>query len=67
MAAGCLIEAAYEVPLDAWYFAADRQERMPFAVLLEVCLAALRLAGGVHGLGPDQPRRPEVPQPRRDR
>ena len=38
---------------------------MPFAVLLEVALAAVRLAGGLHRLGPDQPGRPLFPQPRR--
>src|SRR5262249_41617127 len=27
--------------------------------------AVVRLAGGVHGLGPDQPRRPTLPQPGR--
>ena len=36
MAAGGVIEAEYDVPPDAWYFAADRQDVMPFAVLLEV-------------------------------
>ena len=30
--------AEYDVPPDAWYFAADRQESMPFSVLLEVGL-----------------------------
>ena len=38
MAAGTEAEVEYDVPPDAWYFAADRQERMPFAVLLEVAL-----------------------------
>jgi 3-hydroxymyristoyl/3-hydroxydecanoyl-(acyl carrier protein) dehydratase len=38
MVAGGVIEAEYDVPPDAWYFAADRQPRMPFAVLLEVAL-----------------------------
>jgi len=32
------IEAEYDVPPDAWYFAANRQPTMPFAVLLEVAL-----------------------------
>ena len=32
------IEAEYDVPVDAWYFAASRQRSMPFAVLLEVAL-----------------------------
>ena len=34
--AGC--EARYAVPRDAWYFAANRSENMPFSVLLEVAL-----------------------------
>jgi 3-hydroxymyristoyl/3-hydroxydecanoyl-(acyl carrier protein) dehydratase/malonyl CoA-acyl carrier protein transacylase len=38
MSAGGVIEAEYDVPRDAWYFAADRQPFMPFAVLLEVAL-----------------------------
>jgi acyl transferase domain-containing protein/3-hydroxymyristoyl/3-hydroxydecanoyl-(acyl carrier protein) dehydratase len=38
MAAGTETEIEYDIPADAWYFAADRQERMPFAVLLEVAL-----------------------------
>ncbi|AGA27885.1 type I polyketide synthase [Singulisphaera acidiphila] len=36
--AGGVIEARYDVPADAWYFAAERQGRMPFAVLLEAAL-----------------------------
>ncbi|WP_435019720.1 beta-ketoacyl synthase N-terminal-like domain-containing protein [Tundrisphaera sp. TA3] len=38
MVAGGHAVAEYDVPPDAWYFAADRQERMPFAVLLETAL-----------------------------
>jgi 3-hydroxymyristoyl/3-hydroxydecanoyl-(acyl carrier protein) dehydratase/malonyl CoA-acyl carrier protein transacylase len=38
MVEGGVIEAEYDVPPDAWYFAADRQPAMPFAVLLEVAL-----------------------------
>jgi 3-hydroxymyristoyl/3-hydroxydecanoyl-(acyl carrier protein) dehydratase len=38
LAAGGVIEAQYDVPPDAWYFAANRQRRMPFAVLLEAAL-----------------------------
>ena len=38
MVAGGEIEARYDVPPDAWYFAAERQGRMPFAVLLEAAL-----------------------------
>lgn len=38
MVAGAGAEAEYEVPADAWYFAAERLPRMPFAVLLEVAL-----------------------------
>ena len=32
------VEAEYDVPPDAWYFEADRQSTMPFAVLLEIAL-----------------------------
>jgi acyl transferase domain-containing protein/3-hydroxymyristoyl/3-hydroxydecanoyl-(acyl carrier protein) dehydratase len=38
MVAGSEAEAQYDVPPDAWYFAANRQEQMPFAVLQEVAL-----------------------------
>jgi acyl transferase domain-containing protein/3-hydroxymyristoyl/3-hydroxydecanoyl-(acyl carrier protein) dehydratase len=38
MIAGGEIEAEYDVPPDAWYFEAERQPIMPFAVLLEVAL-----------------------------
>ncbi len=38
LAAGGVIEAEYDVPEDAWYFAEDRQTNMPFAVLLEIAL-----------------------------
>jgi acyl transferase domain-containing protein/3-hydroxymyristoyl/3-hydroxydecanoyl-(acyl carrier protein) dehydratase len=38
MVAGGVIEAEYDVPPDAWYFADDRQGVMPFAVLLESAL-----------------------------
>jgi 3-hydroxymyristoyl/3-hydroxydecanoyl-(acyl carrier protein) dehydratase len=36
--AGCVAWAEYDVPPDAWYFAAERQPVMPLAVLLEVAL-----------------------------
>jgi len=35
---GGRIEAEYDVPPDAWYFRANRQPSMPYAVLLEVAL-----------------------------
>ena len=38
MVAGGVIEAQYDVPADAWYFAANRQAEMPFSVLLEAAL-----------------------------
>jgi 3-hydroxymyristoyl/3-hydroxydecanoyl-(acyl carrier protein) dehydratase len=38
MEAGGEAEAEYFVPADAWYFGANRQETMPFAVLLETAL-----------------------------
>lgn len=37
-APGGWIEGQYDVPPDAWYFAANRQRSMPFAVLLEIAL-----------------------------
>jgi acyl transferase domain-containing protein/3-hydroxymyristoyl/3-hydroxydecanoyl-(acyl carrier protein) dehydratase len=38
LVAGGEIEAEYDVPVDAWYFAANRQRPIPFGVLLEVAL-----------------------------
>lgn len=38
MVSGGEIVAEYDVPADAWYFEANRQSTMPFAVLLEVAL-----------------------------
>ncbi len=38
LAAGGTIVAEYDVPPDAWYFAASRSPKMPFAVLLETAL-----------------------------
>jgi 3-hydroxymyristoyl/3-hydroxydecanoyl-(acyl carrier protein) dehydratase len=38
MTAGAMVEAQYDLPADAWFFAADRQPRMPFSVLLEAAL-----------------------------
>lgn len=38
MAAGAAAEGQYDVPVDAWYFGANRQSDMPFAVLLEIAL-----------------------------
>lgn len=40
MKAGGVIESEYDVPADAWYFAAHRQPRMALAVLNEVALQA---------------------------
>ena len=36
--AGAIIDGEYDVPTDAWYFAANRQRCMPFSVLLEIAL-----------------------------
>jgi acyl transferase domain-containing protein/3-hydroxymyristoyl/3-hydroxydecanoyl-(acyl carrier protein) dehydratase len=36
--AGAVIEGEYDVPADAWYFGANRQQGMPFSVLLEIAL-----------------------------
>ncbi len=38
MKAGTRVIAAYDIPPDAWYFGAERQPWMPFAVLLEIAL-----------------------------
>jgi PfaB family protein len=38
MTAGAMVEAQYDLPADAWFFAAQRQPRMPFCVLLEAAL-----------------------------
>jgi 3-hydroxymyristoyl/3-hydroxydecanoyl-(acyl carrier protein) dehydratase/malonyl CoA-acyl carrier protein transacylase len=38
MIAGAMAEAQYDLPSEAWFFGADRQPRMPFAVLLETAL-----------------------------
>jgi len=40
MVAGGSAEAEYDIAADAWFFEADRQDRMPLAVLLEVALQA---------------------------
>src|SRR5581483_6224814 len=36
--AGAACEAQYDVPPDAWYFAENRSDTIPFSVLLEVAL-----------------------------
>jgi len=38
MVAGAMAEAQYDIPIDEWYFAVERQPRMPFSVLLEAAL-----------------------------
>ena len=38
MTAGAMVEAQYDLPADAWFFAAERHGRMPFSVLLEAAL-----------------------------
>ena len=38
LAAGGWIEAQYDVPPDGWYFRANRQQSMPFAIVLEIAL-----------------------------
>ena len=38
LVAGSSAEAEYAVPPDAWYFAENRQDDMPFVVLLEIAL-----------------------------
>jgi 3-hydroxymyristoyl/3-hydroxydecanoyl-(acyl carrier protein) dehydratase len=36
--AGAVAEAEFDVAANAWYFAADRQDEMPFVILLEAAL-----------------------------
>jgi 3-hydroxymyristoyl/3-hydroxydecanoyl-(acyl carrier protein) dehydratase len=38
MVPGAVAVAQYDIPPDGWYFAAERQPRMPFAILLETAL-----------------------------
>lgn len=38
MKAGASCVTEYAVPVDAWYFAANRCKRMPFSILLEIAL-----------------------------
>jgi 3-hydroxymyristoyl/3-hydroxydecanoyl-(acyl carrier protein) dehydratase len=40
LAPGAAVEAEYAVPPDAWYFAANRCDRMPYSVLNEIALQA---------------------------
>ncbi len=35
---GVTVTAEYDIPVDAWYFAANRQTQMPYSVLLEIGL-----------------------------
>ncbi len=63
--AGGVIEAEYDVPPDAWYFSADRQDCMPFVMLLEAALQPCGWLAAYLSRGVDQPVRPLFPQPRR--
>ena len=38
LAPGGWIETQYDVPSDGWYFRANRQQSMPFAIVLEIAL-----------------------------
>lgn len=38
MQAGAMVETVFDLPADAWFFAADRQPLMPFCILLEIAL-----------------------------
>ena len=53
--AGGVIEAEYDVPPDAWYFAADRQDAMPFVMLLETALQPCGWMAAYLGAALDQP------------
>ncbi len=47
--AGAEIESQYDVPAGAWYFKANRQNAMPFAVLLEIALQPCGWLAGYMG------------------
>jgi 3-hydroxymyristoyl/3-hydroxydecanoyl-(acyl carrier protein) dehydratase len=57
MAVGTTAESQYDIPSDAWYFAADRQDRLPYAVLLEAALQACGWVAAYMGsaLASDEP------------
>ena len=67
MAAGTSAEAEYDIPHDAWYFEADRQERVPYAVLLEAALQSCGWVAAYMGSALASSRAAQVPQPGRDR
>ena len=54
MVPGGSAAAEFDVAPDAWYFSADRQDRMPFARLARSGIAGMRLDGRLHGVGLDQ-------------
>lgn len=56
-AVGTTAEAEYHVPSDAWYFEADRQPRVPYAVLLEAALQSCGFVSAFMGsaLASDEP------------
>ena len=61
---GGWIEAEFDVRPDAWYVAAERTGDVPYLHPARDGPAALRLAGGLHGLGPEKRERPAFPQSR---
>ena len=63
--AGGVIEAEYDVPPDAWYFEADRQDAMPFAILLETALQPCGWLAAYCGAALTSPDDLCLPQPRR--
>ena len=52
---------------DAWYFEADRQDRVPYAVLLEAALQSCGWLAAYMGSALTSSRAAQVPQPGRDR
>lgn len=38
MTAGARVESQYDLPGDAWFFTAERHDRIPFSILLEIAL-----------------------------
>jgi len=56
-AVGTSAEVEYAIPPDAWYFEADRQPRVPYAVLLEAALQSCGFVSAFMGsaLASDEP------------
>ena len=65
MAEGTSAQAEYDIPEDGWYFQADRQDRVPYAVLLEAALQPCGWVAAYMGSALASARAAQVSQPRR--